>query len=311
MKLSINSESVAALRSFAEKIPSALDNIQLETAQLVTTFNNVAEEVGPHKESFYELLMTVKKAVELASESIKELPYMLNCTADKMESYIEHGSSYGGVLLGNRDIKTRYSVEAQRRLNSEGTNPIAKALYEEYADRIRIVDYDYTGTPFYNSMSNGIKLNAMADLHNSTGNMSTYFHEVGHMLDDYAGNGHAWLSSDEEFGRLLRQDADEYISKTILTKHCEMMEAYDIISEEISGDWNAGVSDIFGSLTNCRCQGDWGHHYTYWQADSTRIEKEAFANMFEASIGDAKKAEAMKGFFPSAYARFETIIRSR
>ena len=163
MKLSINSESVAALRSFAEKIPSALDNIQLETAQLVTTFNNVAEEVGPHKESFYELLMTVKKAVELASESIKELPYMLNCTADKMESYIEHGSSYGGVLLGNRDIKTRYSVEAQRRLNSEGTNPIAKALYEEYADRIRIVDYDYTGTPFYNSMSNGIKLNAMAD----------------------------------------------------------------------------------------------------------------------------------------------------
>jgi hypothetical protein len=311
MRLSINRESVEALREFAEKLPEAIENIKFDTEKLINTYINVLDTVGPHRDEFHEMLLTISRAQEASAEAIKELPYMLKCTADKMESYIMHGSSQGGVLSGNTDIKSRYASAAETRLSEEGTNPIAKELYNEYAGSVRIVDYDFMGTPFYNSISNGIKLNAMADLHNPTGNLSTYFHEVGHMLDDYAGNGHAWLSSDPEYGECLKRDVDAYITKTILTKHCEMTESYDIISEEICGDWNAGVSDIFGSLTSCRCQGDWGHHYTYWQADSSRIYKEAFANMFEASIGDGKKLEAMKTFFPTAYERFEYIIRSR
>ena len=59
------------------------------------------------------------------------------------------------------------------------------------------------------------------------------------------------------------------------------------------------------------CQGDWGHHITYWRADPSRIEKEAFANMFEASIGDENKRKDMMHFFPNAYQKFEEIIRSR
>ena len=311
LELSINIQSVDALREYADIILVVCDNLEEDIRKLIEIYNDVSENIGPHNESFESMLIGIKHVEELSAESIKELSYMLKCTADKMEAYIGHGASYGTVTYGNQDIILRYSREASKRLNSKDTSQIAKDLYNEYFSRIRIVDYDYMGTPFYNSLSNGIKLNAMADLHNSTGNLSTYFHEVGHMLDDAAGNGHAWLSSDSDFGKCLRQDVDAYISKTMVNKHCEMDEAYDIISEEISGDWNAGVSDIFGSLTASRCQGDWGHHYTYWQADSTRIEKEAFANMFEASIGDSNKLNEMKKFFPRAYSRFEYIIRSR
>lgn len=311
MKLSINEQSVVVLRDYADQILQICSKLEEDILRLLSVYNNVSEDVGPHRELFEEMLLQIKKAEELSSESVNELAYILKCTADKMESYINHGASYGTVTLGNIDIKQRYHSEANKRLNSTGTNPIVKDLYNEYVSSIRVVDYDYTGTPFYNSISNGIKLNAIADLHNSTGNMSTYFHEVGHMMDDYAGNGHAWLSSDPEFSKALRNDLEAYVNKTMIAKHCDEDEAYDIISEEISGDWNAGVSDIFGSLTGCKCQGDWGHHVTYWQSAPSKIEKEAFANMFEASVGDEKKLNEMKRFFPRAYSRFEYIIRSR
>lgn len=311
MKLSLNAESVDALREFAKKLPMVVDEIIERTESLFSTYNSVAEYAGPHKQEFIDMLQSVKRAQEIAVESFEELPYMLNSTADKMESYIKHGLSSGALLAENPDITKRYAEFAQARLDSEGTNPITKEIYEEYKSNVRIVDYDFKGTPFYNSLLKGIKLNAMADLHNPTGYMSTYFHEVGHMIDDYAGNGHAWLSSDPDFIKYLRQDVDAYINKTVIILHCDLTEAYDLISEEICGNWSANVSDIFGSLTGCRCQGDWGHHITYWEADSSRVEKEAFANMFEASIGDSKKLETMKAFFPNAYARFEYIVRSR
>lgn len=311
MKLSINEQSVSALRDYAEEIPNICNKLEEDIQRLLNIYNNVSENVGPHNDLFEEMILSIKRAEEISNESISELAYMLKCTADKMESYINHGASYGTVTLGNTDVKQRYHSEVNKRLNSAGTNPVVKELYNEYANSIRLVDYDYQGTPFYNSVSNGIKLNAMADLHNSTGNMSTYFHEVGHMMDDYAGNGHAWLSSAPQFAKALRNDVEAYVNHIMITKHCDIDEAYDIISEEISGDWNAGVSDIFGSLTRCRCQGDWGHHITYWQSDPTKIEKEAFANMFEASIGDEKKLNEMKRFFPRAYSMFEYIIRSR
>ena len=311
MKLSLNEKSVDALRSFAEIIPKILDLLEENTEQLIGIYYNISDDLGPHCDMFEEMLHHIKQSKEISADSIEELSQMLKTTADKMESFIHHGASYGTTNQPPRDIKNEYTIGVKKRLFSTGTTSTAKELYLEYESNIRIVDYNFTGTPFYNSISNGIKLNAMADLHNPEGNYTTNWHEVGHFLDDVAGNGHSWLSSDPEFKECLKRDADSYIMKIIIDKHCEMTEAYDIISEELSGDWNSGVSDIFGSLTNCRVQGDWGHHPSYWKSDESKIEKEAFANMYEASIGDENKLKAMKHFFPSAYDRFEYIIRSR
>ena len=309
MRLSISTESVSALREFANSMPKVMDNIEGSTENLLYIFKAVSETVGPHEQQLLELLQTVKSAQEKSIDAIRELPYMLNSTADKMASYIGHGSSIGSSILAEQhDISSRYSQAVQSRLNSEETNPYARRLYNEYSEFIRIVDSDFTGTPFYNSVSKGIKLNIMADLHNPTGNISTYFHEVGHMLDDYAGNGHSWLSDDPLFRDLLEQDAESYIHKVMLEKHCDIEEVYENVSEEISGDWCANVSDIFGSLTHCRCQGEWGHHYTYWDGDTSRVPKEAFANMFESSIGSAEKIDMMKKYFPNAYKRFEYLL---
>lgn len=312
MKLSISMESVRILNEFADKIPTVLDNICNDTQNLLNKYYFLENAIGPHSAQFEELLQLVQHSKNNSSFAIKELSFMLKGTANKMESYIQYGSQSATILTGSVvDIKQKYSSAVQKRLNSQGTSEVIKEFYNEYSSQIRIVDYDYMGTPFYNSLSNGIKLNAMADMYNPTGVCSTYFHEIGHMMDDLAGNGHAWLSSDPEYKKCLVRDVDAYIQKTMIRTHCGMQEAYDIISEELSGNWNAGVSDIFGSLTNCKCQGEWGHHYIYWQQDDSRIEKEAFANMFEASVGNENKCKAMKKIFPSAFSKFEQIVRSR
>lgn len=186
-----------------------------------------------------------------------------------------------------------------------------KRLYDEYSDEICIVDTAYSGTAHYNPFTGSIKLNEAMDLENCTGSGSTYFHEVGHFIDDCAGNGHAWLSSDPSFRKALEQDVDRYIDNTMQTFGCSQDEAYEIISNQLEGDSLAGVSDIFGSLTGCRCQGDWGHSVSYWLRDNSNVEKEAFANMFEASFGSADKLSQMRRFFPNAYSAFESIIRNR
>ncbi len=312
MKLSISMESVNVLNEFAEKIPTVLENIYNDTQELLNKYYCLADVVGPHNVEFEEMLRIVQNSQDNSSLAIKELSYMLKGTADKMESYIRHGSGATTVLAGSTfDIKQKYSSAVNKRLSQDGTSEIMKEFFDEYSAQVRIVDYDYMGIPFYSQRTKAIKLNAMADMYDPRGSCTNYFHEVGHMLDDLAGNGHAWLSSDPEFKQCLVRDVESYIQKTMITTHCEMQEAYDIISEELSGGWNAGVSDIFGSLTNCRCQGDWGHNPTYWSQDASNIEKEVFANMFEASIGSESKQDAMKKYFPTAYSKFEQIVRRR
>lgn len=204
MRIAMNAQSVDALRDFAQKIPLVMETIESDTMELMRKFSAVEEIVGPHARDFQEMLSLVKNAQELSADSIRELSYMLSCTADKMEAYLLHGASHGTILYGNRDIQGRYNRCIMERLNAEGTNPIVKDLYGEIVDSIRVTDYDYQDTAFYNSASNGICLNAMADMHNCCGNMSTYFHEVGHFADDISGNGHAWLSSDPKYAECLK-----------------------------------------------------------------------------------------------------------
>lgn len=207
-------------------------------------------------------------------------------------------------------IKNKHQKAVQERLMNN-SNPIVSELYSEYSDVIKVWDSNYKGTAHYSPTSQGIYYNSKEDLINSTGVCSTYFHEVGHLIDDYAGNGHTWLSSEPQYREMLEADVKQYVKKVMMENDCDTSTAYDLISLELEGDDYAAVSDIFGSLTGCMCQGDWGHSVSYWQRDRSNVEKEAFANMFESSIGSERKQTLMKEYFPRAYSIFETIIRSR
>lgn len=309
MKLSINQESVTALREYAASIPKIINDITEGMEQLSRTYVNVCENIGPHRDEFDEMVRTIQKFNNTSSQFIEEIPYMLNSTADKMESYIAHSSyASGSGAIANNSIDVRYKEAVTYRLNSEDVDELSRNLYSKYEANVRIADGGYLGTPFYDSYTKGISLNYMADLHNPTGQLSTYFHEVGHMIDDVSGNGELFLSTDNRFENCLREDAERYVQQTMIQEACEREDAYDIISDRLWGDYYAGVSDIFGSLTDCQCQGSWGHSKEYWKQDETHITKEAFANMFEASLGPKRKQELIEEFFPTAYCRYKELI---
>lgn len=88
MKLSLNNESAVALREFAAAMPLALENIAESTEKVVQVYQSVAEEVGPHNQDFYEMLMLIKSAQEAAADAVQALPPMLNATADKIDAYV-------------------------------------------------------------------------------------------------------------------------------------------------------------------------------------------------------------------------------
>lgn len=86
------------------------------------------------------MITCIKQSQEIMTDAVKELPYMLNCTADKMESCIRHGSSHGALLHGNgsTDIQERYVSEVSKHLNMVGTNPIILELHREYEGNIGV-----------------------------------------------------------------------------------------------------------------------------------------------------------------------------
>lgn len=88
MKLALNHESSAAMREFAESMPVAIENIVQGTEKVVQVYQSVAESVGPHNQDFYNMLLSIKNAQEVAAEAIDELPEKLNKTADKIDAYI-------------------------------------------------------------------------------------------------------------------------------------------------------------------------------------------------------------------------------
>ena len=180
--------------------------------------------------------------------------------------------------------------------------------YNKKKDDIRFGRCDWDETALYNSNSERIYFNLENDLNNTLGKGSTYFHEVGHFIDHKSGTEDGeWLSSNRMFKGAILSDVNNYVQKTMQENNCSKDEAYSIISYELRGNRLANVSDIFGSVTDCKCQGYWGHDREYWKIEG-KMEKEAFANMFESSMGIQYKAEDMKKYFPNAYYVFKELL---
>ncbi len=96
MRLALNTESAIALREFAEAMPLAIENITESTEKVVQVYQSVAEDVGPHNQDFYNMLMLIKSTQEAAAEAVQALPPMLNATADKIDAYVAANPSVAG-----------------------------------------------------------------------------------------------------------------------------------------------------------------------------------------------------------------------
>ena len=308
MKLSINRESCDALAKLADELPYILGELQYHTDKLESLFHDLEGTMGPHEVHMENMVHWIRLANLKGGDMMHETACLIRSAAMQMGDYLGYTPKVRTVDMTQEDIRPRYFGTVSQRLNSLETHPLAAQLYEAGKSHIHIASYEFTEAPHYNRKTCDIVLDARADLHNPTGKLSDYFHEVGHAMDHFFGPGHSWLSAEPGFGEALRRDFERAVQGVRDKNHCSREDAYDIISEEVSTVWESGVSDIFGSLSGCRCQGDWGHSRDYWTDDPSRVEKEAFANMFEASIGDEHKIGSMKRWFPEGYRMFEKML---
>lgn len=96
MKIALNLESAEALRSFAQAIPVAVENITTETDKLIQVYNSSAETLGVHSEDFQTMILLIKKAQTDAADAIKILPAMMESTATQIINYVTKKTATSG-----------------------------------------------------------------------------------------------------------------------------------------------------------------------------------------------------------------------
>ena len=262
--------------------------------QINTEIALIAESIRQYKERMSELVIDENGDGSLFGE----ITYGFSVMFGK-----------AGELLERKNRMLEFQNEIKLLLKNPDIPAPAKKAYMEIGRKCIVADDEFLGVAHYDPYKKHIKFNLESDLDNPCGRLTTYFHEVGHMIDFQANVSHK-ISDDKEFQTLLVNDCRNYIDKVMNRYGCSEDTACWYISQEllVQNDLYADVSDILGGLTDGKCQNLWGHTRAYWQSDSTRIYREAFANMYSTSMSSNAKINVMKNYFPTAYSRFEELL---
>lgn len=214
-----------------------------------------------------------------------------------------------GENLERKNQDLQFQNEAKMKMRQKDLSDVAKRVYASIGSRCEIGSNNFKLTEHYNPDNCKVYFNLQADFHNAQGQLSTYFHEIGHAID-HQRKKKCWLSDDAIFRDAIRCDFEGYISQVQQRFACDRQDAYFQVKQMLNEncDLLADISDIMGGLTDCQCQGIWGHDEEYWAKDANRVYQEAFANMYSTALGSPQRIEMMKKFFPNAYKRFEDLL---
>lgn len=197
--------------------------------------------------------------------------------------------------------------------HDNAVEPEVKKLYDQYKSGIDINNNKYKGTAHYNTFWNEINYNEANDTNNVRGPGTTYYHEVGHLIDDKSDwNGNTSTDNDYNFSKKLESDYNNYVKKVMEEQgYTKKDDAYEYINTWLwdSPDSKSGVSDIMNGLSNGKCCGKWSHNNSYYNDDS--IANESFAHFFEAGMEvSPEKLNYIKEVFPSAYKEFMKMVKN-
>lgn len=222
----------------------------------------------------------------------------------------EHQSDLG-MLKQKLQADSRISKEyytAIRNKFSHGSD-FAKKAFSKYVPHDSVANAAHEGTACYNTSTKKIYMHYGADLNNPRGKAVTWFHEHGHLIDDFAGQ----ISNDTEFLNRLKSDVSNY-RMSIGKKY--NLKTFDKVDKKISSELtdmrkHSAVSDILDGLTHGNIQGCAKHDpypdgTPYWNDRS--LASEAFAHMFEAQFDTIRYKEMIK-VFPNSLAYFENKLK--
>lgn len=262
----------------------------------------VGAKTGGKKVSANERLELLKNPLTSKAESgiisIKEKGVVPKINAD--EAYSELGKFKQRIISDERIDKEYY--DALKEKFSHGSDT-AKAVFNKFVPVNSVQNSTLEGVAHYDPNTKKISMHYGADLKNERGACATWFHEHGHLIDDFAGD----LSDNDDFLKILRNDKVECEKRIIHEKGTrKVAETYKAIADELQ-DFRSqsGVSDIFNGLSAGLIKGCATHSDNYW--NSLSVRQEAFAHMFEAQFDKIRYAE-MKKYFPNALSYFENML---
>jgi SPP1 gp7 family putative phage head morphogenesis protein len=200
---------------------------------------------------------------------------------------------------------------------------VCQKVWNKYQDKIKINKYETKGGAFYHPYWNHVEFSIKRDRNNKKGNMTTIFHELGHLFDANAeeafyGTGRHFgiskLYENGKFDDLLKKDADNMVKQKWaemkkIDKKTPKAQVYEALKSEIMAlpsPAQADVSDIFEGVTKGKIYGYWGHGKAYWKSHSPSCE--AFAEMYSASVNNPESLGQIKKYFPESYKLFLEIL---
>jgi hypothetical protein len=231
-----------------------------------------------------------------------------------------------GVVLTSK-LGEAYGAEDLKAITSKvrAAPENVRIVWNRFEDKMKILDtnLDTAKEPaHYSHMKRGIRLNTQKDKTDMRQKpYKTIFHELGHLIDHFAGRNIFFASryfQSGAFADTIRKEAKDYatavkvklqmdgMKQGINPKHYRIADAYDEISRElrgITGTEQREVSDIWDGATKGKASGRYGHKKKYWD-DEDSLPTEAFAHMFCATIQNPEALKNIQKYFPNSYAVF-------
>jgi hypothetical protein len=183
-------------------------------------------------------------------------------------------------------------------------------LYLHTANQLKMT-YTDKGA-FYSPNKKDINFSVKKVNNDKRGPFGTVFHEWGHLIDNQLiANTRLTGDMKNKMHKILKQDIENQIQYHIDTSNVNKRDARKLIIKELrdSSDAIAGVSDIYGGLTNNKVTGFWGHKESYWNRRDRKAEvcSEAWADILQ-SYGIDKQHEYVSTYLPGGKAFVEKTV---
>lgn len=247
-------------------------------------------------------------------QALEEIAELYRANENTIVSNV-NGNGDANTCEGQTDANPTAGMTYEEILEYRAEHAVdenTRRLYEKYRGKVDIKSDDYDGTAHYNNFWNEINYNAEEDAENPRGPGCTYYHEVGHLIDDQS-DWNSTTSTDwsYDFYDCLQNDVDNWIRNCMEKNgYTDINDAYAALTAWLleDGDMKNGISDLVNGLTDGNAHGRWGH-WDDGYYNSSSIPREAFAHFFEAGMAsDPAKLEYIKEIFPTAYAEYQQMI---
>lgn len=201
----------------------------------------------------------------------------------------------------------------------EKAPPNAQRVWSKYEKKIAVYDPDYKGRgAHYSPVQGGVRLDIASDAKGShyEPKYGVAFHEFGHNIDYLANpNSKPWnrKTISETYknkdgltlGQTMKKDWSAFVGK-----YTSERDAINSLRASMTIMERADISDMIeGASSTCKdyplgC----GHGKDYWEGRDNG--KEAFAEMFAATVNNPDSLKAIKKVFPNAYNTFLDILEA-